>query len=101
MIRRWIGRLPAIAATLGVAIVAGSAPTSGRQAAAWDGVLDEHPSIQYATPPTTDRVSMLNRALARHERGLARDSQTGYLRAVPDALDVPPASQLPLFPTGG
>ena len=101
MIRRWIGRLPAIAASLGVAIVAGSAPTSGQQAAAWDGVLDEHPSIQYATRPTTDRVSMLNRALAGHERELARDPQTGYLRAVLDALDVPSDSQLLVFSKTG
>jgi len=101
MFRRWTRRLPAIAAALGVAVAAGRASTSGQIAAPWAGVLDEHPGIQYATRPTTDRVATLNRALAQHDRTLARDPRTGYLRAVLDALDVAPESQLLVFSKTG
>jgi len=67
----------------------------------WNGVLHQHPKIQYATRPTTDAVAMLNQALARGERSLSRDAKTGYLRPVLDALGVPPASQLLVFSKTG
>jgi len=67
----------------------------------WNGVLHQHPDIQYATRPTTDAVAQLNQALARGERSLSRDPQTGYLRAVLDALGVPAASQLLVFSKTG
>ena len=50
----WRGLLPS-AAALGIAMV-GSVPTHGQNEEAWHGVLDEHPAIQYATRPTSDRV---------------------------------------------
>jgi hypothetical protein len=65
------------------------------------GVLDEHPSIQYATRPTTDRVAKLSQALAQHGRSLERDVRTGYLRPVLDALGVPVDSQLLVFSKTG
>jgi len=74
---------------------------AARQAAVWGGVLDEHPSIQYAVRPTSDRVAALNRTLAHGGRALARDSRTGYLRAVLEALDVPAESQLLVFSKTG
>ena len=95
------GRLAATGVALGAALFAASASMAGRQPAPWNGVLDEHPGIQYATRPTTDRVAALNRALAQRERTLARDPRTGYLRAVLEALDVPPESQLLVFSKTG
>ena len=95
------GRLAATGVALGIALFAASASMAGRQPAPWNGVLDEHPGIQYATRPTTDRVAALNRALAQRERTLARDPRTGYLRAVLEALDVPPESQLLVFSKTG
>ena len=50
------------------------------------GVLDEHPAIQYAIRPTTDRVAKLNEVLTRGGRSLQRDPRTGYLRPVLEAL---------------
>ena len=48
---------------------------SGGQQAPWVGVLEEHPAIQYASRPTTDRVAKLNQSLAQH--GLSRQSAEG------------------------
>lgn len=93
-------RLLASAATLGMAFAAG-ALTSGQKHVEWAGVLDEHPSIQYATRPTTDRVAKLNLALTQHGRSLERDARTGYLRPVLDALGVPVESQLLVFSKTG
>ena len=90
----------ASAATLGLAFTAGTM-TSGQKHEEWAGVLDEHPSIQYATRPTTDRVAKLNQALAQRGRSLERDSRTGYLRPVLDALGVPVESQLLVFSKTG
>ena len=53
--------------------IAGSAALVGPEGRrTWAGVLDEHPGIQYATRPTTDRVAKLNQALARARRRSAR-----------------------------
>ena len=65
------------------------------------GVLDQHPSIDYAGRPTTDRVAKLSLALAQGRRSLARDDRTGYLASVLDALDVAPESQLLVFSKTG
>jgi hypothetical protein len=88
------------AAALGMAI-ATSALTSGQKQEGWAGVLDEHPSIQYATRLPTDRVTTLNQALARKERSLRRDPRTGYLLPVLEALGVPVESQLLVFSKTG
>jgi hypothetical protein len=55
---RLCGGLLVSAATLGIAI-ASSASMSGQKPEPWAGVLDEHPGIQYAIRPTTDRVAKL------------------------------------------
>ena len=65
------------------------------------GVLDEHPAIQYASRPTRDRVSMLNRALEQGTVSLAYRERGGYLLPVLDALGVPPESQLLVFSKTG
>src|SRR4029450_9140590 len=66
-----------------------------------DLVLDEHPAIQYATRPTTDRVAKLEEALAGNTRALQRDERTGYLRSLLKALDLSPDSQLLVFSKTG
>src|SRR4051794_34824610 len=99
MMRRWRGPLLVATAALGVA--GGSVPLAGQRPAASTGVLDEHPAIQYATRPTTDRVAALNQALAQHQRVLARDDRTGYLLGVLDALGVRKESQLLVFSKTG
>src|SRR5882757_10687142 len=92
----WRGRLLANVAALSMAF-AGSALMSGQKPEPWPGVLDEHPSIQYAIRPTTDRVAKLNQALAQREQSLQRDTRTGYLLPVLEALGVPVESQLLVF----
>ena len=99
--KSWIGPVAAGACVLAVAI-AGSAPLSGQKAdEPWGGVLDEHPSIAYASRPTTDRVAALNQALAAGSRSLRREPQSGYLASVLDALGVPVESQLLVFSKTG
>src|SRR4051812_15684723 len=86
-----LGGLP-----LGLALAAG-AVTSGQKTENWPGVLDEHPEIQYASRPTSDRVAALNKALAQNQRTLRGDPLTGALRSVLDALGVRKESQLLVF----
>jgi hypothetical protein len=96
----WRAVVLAGSAALGTAI-ATSALSAGQKPAAWTGMLDEHPAIQYATRPTTDRVAQLSQALADGRRSLPRDDRNGYLRAVLDALGVPIESQLLVFSKTG
>jgi hypothetical protein len=96
----WCGRLLVIAAAFGMAI-ASSALTSGQKPEPSARVLDEHPSIQYAGRPTTDRVAKLNQALTQGGRSLQRDAATGYLRPVLEALGVPVDSQMLVFSKTG
>ena len=100
MRRTGCGRLLMSAVALGIA-VAGSALTSGQKQEEWAGVLDEHPSIQYATRPTKDRAVKLNQAMTESGRSLQRDSRTGYLLPVLEAFGVPVESQLLVFSKTG
>jgi hypothetical protein len=52
-------------------------------------------------PAAGDRVASLNEALARHERTLTRDPNTGFLSSVLDALGVSADSQLLVFSKTG
>jgi hypothetical protein len=97
---RWRGRLLTPALALGVAI-AGGASTSGQKPEPQPGVLDEHPAIQYASRPTTDRVARLNDALTHSGRSLQRGPRSGYLVSVLEALRVPVESQLLVFSKTG
>ena len=67
----------------------------------WGGVLDEHPAIQYATRPTTDRVAKLGQALSAGSRSLQRDARAGYIRPLLDALGISEESQLLVFSKTG
>jgi hypothetical protein len=97
---RWYGLLLAGVAGGGLALGAGVS-TADQQTEPWHGVLDEHPAIQYASRPTTDRIAALNRALALQQRTLQRDARTGYLVSVLDALGVARESQLLVFSKTG
>jgi hypothetical protein len=83
------------------AAVATSARSSDQPSGSFPGLLQDHPSIQYSTGATTDRVSRLNQALTSGGRSLVRDGRTGYLRPVLDALSVPAESQLLVFSKTG
>jgi hypothetical protein len=96
----WSGRLFAAAVAVGVAVLASQSP-SGQQQERWTGLLDEHPSIQYAVRPTTDRVGQLNGLFAQGERPPVRDSLSGYLLPVLQALGIPLESQLLVFSKTG
>ena len=61
----WWGLLLS-AAALSI-VIANSASTSGQTQQPWPGVLDEHPDIQYASRPTTDRVARLNRTITQNQ----------------------------------
>jgi len=65
------------------------------------GSILANPSIQYATRPTTDRVTRLGQALAGGASPLQRDVQTGHLRSLLAALGVPVESQLLVFSKTG
>jgi hypothetical protein len=71
----WCGRLLVSVAALSMAI-AHSALTSAQKQQPWAGVLDEHPIIQYAIRPSTDRMAKLNRAFTQNGRSLQRDPRT-------------------------
>ena len=66
----------------------------------FDGAID-HPAIQYATRPTTDDVSRVDRRLESGELELGVSPDTRYLRAVLRALDVPVESQILVFKKTG
>jgi hypothetical protein len=90
-----------VAGALGV--MAGGRPEPTNQSAAqpFVGVLDEHPSIQYASRPTRDRVSDLAHRVAGARAALAFDEPSGYLRSVLSALDLTAESQLLVFSRTG
>jgi hypothetical protein len=101
-----------LTAVVATAAIVDVALASSRQQAPWVGVLEEHPAIQYASRPTTDRVAKLNQSLAQHglsrqsagaaaDRSFQRDERTGHLMSVLDALGVPVESQLLVFSKTG
>ena len=86
------------------AIVLGLVTTqarSARQQVPWPGMLDEHPAIQYAVRPTTDRVARLKESMARSGIAFERDARTGYLASVLKSLDIPVQSQILVFSKTG
>lgn len=67
----------------------------------WHGVLDEHPLIQYAYRPATDRIAALSAAIADGRTTLDPDPKTGYLAPVLKALGIPIESQILVFSKTG
>jgi hypothetical protein len=60
-------------------------------------LLRNHPAIGYASTPTRDAISELNRKVVSGELTLEADGPSGYLRSVLDALDIPVESQILVF----
>ncbi len=83
-----------VAALLALAAVGAVAARQRDRTGAWIGLLDEHPAIGYATRPTHDRIAALNGALDAGRVSLTFEPQTGYLRSVLRALEVPESSQM-------
>jgi hypothetical protein len=73
----------------------------GQMPEKWHGVLDEHPVIQYASRPTTDRFALLLRDIADGKTTLAPDAKTGYLAPVLRALGISVQSQVLVFSKTG
>src|SRR5262245_25947629 len=56
-----------------------------------------HPAIGYGSPSSMDRFAALIGRLQRGERALTMEPNTGYLRSLLEALDVPVESQIVVF----
>ena len=61
----------------------------------------EHPAINYDGAPTTEAVGALNRKLSAGATRLSRDSSSGYLHSVLQALNIPVDSQIMVFSKTG
>lgn len=94
-------KLLTVTLAVGICFEVTTMRTSGEGQEPSVGVLDEHPSIQYATRPTTDRLVKLDQALGDGQRSFAREPQTGYLLPLLQALGVPAESQLLVFSKTG
>jgi hypothetical protein len=60
-------------------------------------LLRNHPAIGYARAPVTDAAARLNRQLQAGEATIESNGQSGYLRSVLRALNVPIESQVLVF----
>jgi hypothetical protein len=69
--------------------------------AAFPGMLDQHPAIDYRGGPLSDVVTSLQRELTAGAGALAFEEPQGYLRALLDRLQVPVESQVLLFSKTG
>src|SRR5260221_92615 len=56
-----------------------------------------HPAIAYKTQPGTDPVAELNRRIQSGQIRLQTEGQSGYLRSVLAALNIPVESQIAVF----
>jgi hypothetical protein len=94
------GRLIALL-SLGVLAAAGTVGAVRQLAEVRFAGAIEHPAIEYATRPTTDVATRLDRRLAAGELQLEATPDARYLRAVLRALDVPVESQILVFTKTG
>ena len=62
-----------------------------------DDELIDHPAIQYHRNPTTDPITQLKRRIDSGALRLAADGQSGYLRSLLQALEIPLSSQILVF----
>jgi hypothetical protein len=62
-----------------------------------DDDLIDHPAIQYRRNPTTDPITQLKRRIDSGALRLAADGQSGYLRSLLQALEIPLSSQILVF----
>lgn len=90
-----------LVAAVAALFVGASLYASGQAPDHSHGVLDEHPLVQYAYRPTTDRIAALSAAIADGRTTLAPDAKTGYLAPVLKALGIPTESQILVFSKTG
>ena len=62
-----------------------------------DDELIDHPAIQYRRNPTSDPITQLKRRIDSGALRLAADGQSGYLRSLLQALEIPLSSQILVF----
>jgi hypothetical protein len=62
-----------------------------------DGDLIDHPAIEYRRKPTADPISALKPRLDSGAVRLTLDGQSGHLRSLLQALDIPLSSQILVF----
>ena len=91
--RVWRGGIALGAAALAAAAVA---TVHGQPSNAFRASRD-HPAIAYSTGPVDNAVVDLNRQVREGAVELAFDGESGYLRAVLEALDIPVESQVTVF----
>jgi hypothetical protein len=91
-------RVIAIAASVWAAALV---VTAGQPRAAYPGLLDSHPSIDYRGAPARDAITLLRSELAGVTGGLEFDPRLGYLQSLLQKLDVPVDSQILVFSKTG
>src|SRR5262245_30827416 len=84
----------AIACTLALGLIAVTTLVAQRDR---DPVSPDHPAIDYKNRAVDDPVAALNRRIQDGQLQLTSDGQTGYLRAVLNALNIPIESQTLVF----
>lgn len=62
--------------------------------------LTDHPAIQYRTRPTNDPIAQLQARIDSGSVRLSPEGQSGILRSLLQALDVPVSSQIMVFSQG-
>ena len=96
IVKRIRGRWPGfIVAVVCAAIAWGAVAAAQVGDAPFDAI--DHPAIAYETGPLTDPVTRLIQHVQDGTVTLAFDQQSGYLRALLDALHVPVESQMAVF----
>ena len=91
--RVWRGGIALGAAALAAAAVA---TVHGQPSNAFRASRD-HPAIAYSTGPVDNAVVDLNRQVREGAVELTFDGESGYLRSVLEALDIPVESQVAVF----
>ena len=91
--RVWRGGIALGAAALAAAA---SATVHGQPSNAFRASRD-HPAIAYSTGPVDNAVVDLNRQVREGAVELTFDGESGYLRSVLEALDIPVESQVAVF----
>lgn len=85
-----------LSAALAAALCLTAAVNGGQRRDAYVAPRD-HAAIRYSAAPASDAVTRLNRALESGTRSLTFDAQSGYLKSMLDALEIPVESQALVF----
>lgn len=99
--RQAVDRHPRLLTSSLIAVCLTAAMAASRQADGQFSVLFEHPAIGYGLQATHDPVAELNARLATDATRFTFEQDTGYLRSVLAALDLPAQSQVLVFSQTG